>query len=92
MIEATVIIVASLNIVFLLWVYRCNEKTYAQKTRIISILGKFPDGSVRPDFKRRYDIFNNISYNSHLWRVMTFRNPYVLYPESIIADLENISA
>ena len=85
-------VLAFSGMVIALWGLYCNNLTCKQLMKIIDVLGKHPDGSLREDFENRYRLFGSVSYNEHLWRLMTFRDPYVIYPESIIADLGKVSA
>jgi len=86
------IIFIIVGIIFSGWLLICNERAHAQQIEIIDVLGKHPDGRIREDFRDRYDLFGRVSYNSHFWRLVTFRDPYILYPESIVRDVVGIRA
>ena len=49
------------------WVLVCNDKTYEQRVSIIR----------SKNYNR--DKFDKVSYNKHLWYLVTFRNPKRLY-------------
>lgn len=54
-----------------------NNKTYNQR---IEIMPKAAD----PDFWNKMQVFDSVSYNRHLWYLITLRNPYNLYQYSRI--------
>jgi len=70
-----------------LWVIICIALTYRQRDRIIDNCGHSQDGSTREDWRWRFGLYDKVSFDSHLWRLMTLRNPYKLYHHAITFDL-----
>lgn len=69
----------------LFWVLICNHRTYKHRIAIIGTLGWAQDGSLREDWRERYRLFDQVSYEDHMLRLLAFRNPYVIYPPAIVA-------
>ena len=59
--------------IFSAWFFICNDRTFAQRRKIM----QNPDKSVYESL----DTINKVSYDRHLWMLLTFRNPYPLYQE-----------
>jgi len=58
----------------MIWAMYCNSKTCTQRNRIIDVLYAQEDWDILRDY------YKSISYDKHLWYLMTFRNPMKLYP------------
>jgi hypothetical protein len=59
-------------IVFLTWCFICNCRTFRQRTKLINLW--------RSDLFWEYSKeFEKVSYNEHMWYLITFRNPRKLY-------------
>jgi hypothetical protein len=57
-----------------LWVSICNYITFAQRGKL---LNKCIPGD--PEFDKNMNIYRKATYYEHLWKLVTFRNPYKLY-------------
>ena len=58
----------------MIWTMYCNSKTCAQRNRIIDVLYAQEDWQILRNFYRA------VSYDKHMWYLITFRNPAKLYP------------
>ena len=58
----------------MIWAMYCNSKTCTQRNRIIDVVYAQEDWDILRDY------YKSISYDKHLWYLMTFRNPMKLYP------------
>jgi hypothetical protein len=59
--------------IVLIWTLICNQRTCKQRSRLIDLQ---PLGELFESYSKEY---NKVSYDSHLWRLITFRNPKYLY-------------
>lgn len=78
----TVIAVCTIMVLFwlaMIWAFVCNERTLKQRLDIINSLDIISNDQ-RTLFWQHYD---SVEYNAHFWRLMTFRDPYKLYPAFI---------
>lgn len=60
---------------FCMWGNKCNDRTNKERRELIDAIYKVPNW---PDMKRMLD---DVSYNEHMWQLVTFRNPWELYKE-----------
>lgn len=69
------------------WFLWCNEKTYRQRQKLVrDSLKPLPEWESTEElllwFKRRLELLDTmsiISYEKHMWYLITFRNPMKLY-------------
>ena len=67
-----------------LWALTCNEKTCAQRHRLIDAW------SGRDDWRQLADDYDAVTYNRHLLTLMLFQEPERLYSERLIAALRGL--
>ena len=56
------------------WVMACNSRTCYQRKNYINL---WPSGKL---FDAHVKANHNVSYEAHMWRLITFRNPWKIYP------------
>lgn len=75
------------------WGLRCNNITYRDQSHLANkIFAKFPDGKFILPFDDidwfRTHLLDRVSYEAHHWRLMTFRDPWVLYGRENLKKLD----
>lgn len=59
------------------WALICNERTYRQSIRLIDLV------FAQDDWQRLRDEMHRVSYNRHWLALVTFRDPFKLYPQAV---------
>ena len=69
-----IILITAISAILLnLWLWYCNDKTYKQRIqRLDNLIGTL-------DWAEQLQDFQSVSYYSHLFSLITFRNPNRLY-------------
>ena len=55
------------------WHQVCNERTYRERTGMARLL------FAEPDWQRRVELFEQVSYGRHLWHRFFLLDPWALY-------------
>lgn len=63
-----------LAIATLMWAMICARKTGQQR---LGYINTWPTGK---DFFGHCRAFESVTFEAHIWRLMTFRNPWKIYP------------
>lgn len=69
-------LVIAMGIVFFVagcWHQVCNERTYRERTGVARLL------FAEPDWQRRVELFERVSYSRHLWQRFFLLDPWALY-------------
>lgn len=67
-------------VALMIWVAVCNNRTHRQRQSIIDVVYDWTDRNSYDIYKVRKRQFENVHYNQHLWRLLTFRDYRKLYP------------
>lgn len=76
----TIIVMFLCIIIYTYWSLYCNDKTFSQREFIRLKISTHATETQKIDYIYAY---NKVTYKQHHWRLVTFRDPYVLYPDSI---------
>lgn len=61
------------------WVGVCNHRTFKQRGKIIRENQRLIALLAFDLINARWLEFDGVKYTSHMWRLITFRNPWTLY-------------
>ncbi len=75
-----------LFVVCSMWPLHCNNLAYTQRSVIIDNISKVSKRAINEGrvWTKYYDMFHSVTYDHHLWRLFTFRDPYKLYNNEIV--------
>lgn len=76
--------IASVIAIAVLWVVFCNSVTYTQR---IAMLNAFTQNTDYRNILEQFAAFKAVSYDKHLWYLITFRNPTKLYTQKEQHDI-----
>lgn len=77
---ATVVLIClGVAMVINLWFGLCNRFTYNQRMKLIDVIYRRDNANYHEERK----CLDDVTYNKHLWTMMTFRNPMKLYPQQV---------
>ena len=63
----------------MIWFLVCNERTFRQLTMISNRIGRLINNEDFNQARIEFGVFEKVTYYSHLFRLLTFRDPFVLY-------------
>ncbi len=64
--------------VFGLWVMFCNYHTHKQRMSLLDLMIE-EEKKLEADYFALSKLYNKVSYDKHMFYLMTFRNPMKLY-------------
>lgn len=67
-------------LMWIIWYIWCNEKTYIDRCRVLSVLADREDS---PEYLVLSAMYDTVSYEDHLQVRLKFRDPMLLYPPTI---------
>lgn len=79
MIFEVLLVVCYCGFGFSLWMLVCNQRTWAQRNRLINARRKFIDGHHFGTVDAMHDELEAVSYHRHMWALAFFRSPKKLY-------------
>lgn len=68
-----ILTVAVVGLIPLAWGLRCNQRTYTQRRQLIDLI------SARDDWQPLQRAFANTGYETHVWALIFFRDPWKEY-------------
>lgn len=72
----------SFGIVVCVWGLYCNERTFAQRMKLLAAIGSH---ALDPRKRERLlQAFAAVPYGHHEWRLMTLRSPWSLYDRELV--------
>ncbi len=79
------------GLVFACWGMYCNDKTYQQRSQIITAIHdtSYSDWFVNHKYMMEAaDAFAKISYEQHMWALIFFSDPKKLYSDEVRRELD----
>lgn len=76
--EYAFLAVITLSTSFFIWAIFANNITFRKR---MAMLDAMEPGGV--EFRMKMNAYAEVSYDAHLWRVVTFRDPMTLYRPGI---------
>jgi hypothetical protein len=76
-----VIAVYAVFLAAMIWALTCNQRTHNHRVVLIEEIAKAIEAS---DYQKSYwRILYEVSYEQHMWRLLTFRDPWAIYPPEL---------
>lgn len=79
--------------VVFMWAFVANNITYNQRMKVIHGPFSLPPDWISMPYEEREEVhqyaitaseaYSKVTYETHLWRVFTFRSPWAAYPQVI---------